>query len=159
MAYPRDFTDLSYPRGTADDYLGCPDLADRDAFCARIASDSMEPAFREGDIVVFSPSQAPTSGDACFVRLDDGSTTFKRVFFECGAGGGTVLRLEPINPKYRPQIVPAERVTGAWKAVYTYGRVNQPPAVEAPAVEKLGRRLGKTRRERPARLTRRRQRV
>src|SRR5438067_1235749 len=56
--YPRDFTDLSYPRGIADDYVGCPDVQDRDAFAARVHGDSMTPKYREGDIVIFSPSAA-----------------------------------------------------------------------------------------------------
>src|SRR5437870_600293 len=29
--YPHDFTDLSYPRGVADEYVGCPDVNDKDA--------------------------------------------------------------------------------------------------------------------------------
>jgi len=54
--YPKDFTDLSYPKGAADDYVSCPDVQDKDAFAARIHGDSMIPKYREGDIVIFSPS-------------------------------------------------------------------------------------------------------
>src|SRR6266566_1324216 len=101
--YPRDFTDLSYPRGVADDYIGCPDLHDRDAFAARVHGDSMTPKYREGDIVIFSPAAAPKSGDDCFVRFGDGHTTFKRAFFETDEKGEAVIRLQPRNEKYRAQ--------------------------------------------------------
>ena len=123
--YPKDFTDLSYPKGVADDYVGCPDVADRDAFAARVHGDSMTPKYREGDIVIFSPAAAPRDGDDCFVRFADGQTTFKRVFFETGEGGKPVMRLQPRNEKYRPQVVPGDAISGLYRAVYRYQRVDQ----------------------------------
>ncbi|MBC8105228.1 MAG: helix-turn-helix transcriptional regulator, partial [Anaerolineae bacterium] len=80
--YPKDFTDLAYPPQVADDYVGCPDVQDKDAFAARVHGDSMTPKYRPGDIVIFSPALSPKSGDDCFVRFEDAQTTFKRVFFE-----------------------------------------------------------------------------
>ncbi len=123
--YPRDFTDLSYPKGVADEYVGCPDVHDKDAFAARVAGDSMTPKYLEGDIVIFSPAAAPRSGDDCFVRFDDGHTTFKRVFFENDDAGTSVLRLQPRNERYRPQTIPAQQVSGLYKAVYRYQRVDR----------------------------------
>jgi repressor LexA len=122
--YPTDFTDLSYPPQVADDYVGCPDVRDRDAFAARVTGDSMRPKYREGDIVIFSPALSPRNGDDCFVRFEDGQTTFKRIFYESGDNGEAVLRLQPRNEKYRPQIVPSEKVAGLYRAVYRYERVD-----------------------------------
>ena len=122
--YPKDFTDLSYPRGVADEYVGCPDVADKDAFAARVAGDSMTPKYAEGDIVIFSPASGVRSGDDCFVRFDDGHTTFKRVFFESDDRGTSVVRLQPRNERYRPQTIAAEQVSGLYKAVYKYQRVD-----------------------------------
>jgi repressor LexA len=123
--YPRDFTDLSYPPRVADDYIGCPSLQDKDAFAARVHGDSMAPKYREGDIVIFSPSAVPRNGEDCFVRFDDGQTTFKRVFFEVNEQGVSVLRLQPRNEKYPPLTVEAEKITGVWKAVFKYQRVGE----------------------------------
>src|SRR5687768_5666734 len=124
--YPKDFTDMSYPKGVADEYVGCPDVHDRDAFAARVHGDSMTPKYREGDIVIFSPAASPRDGDDCFVRFADGQTTFKRVFFETGdAAGKSVTRLQPRNEKYRPQVVPSETISGLYRAVYRYQRVDQ----------------------------------
>jgi len=139
--YPRDFTDLSYPPRVADEYVSCPDIEDRDAFAARVHGDSMTPKYRERDIVIFSPAAPVRDGDDCFVRFADGHTTFKRVFFETGDGNGpgngsgnasgngsgnaSTLRLQPRNEKYRPQVVPAEQVSGLYKAVYRYQRVDE----------------------------------
>ncbi len=122
--YPRDFTDLSYPPRVADDYVGCPDVQDRDAFAARVHGDSMRPKYQEGDIVIFSPAAGPKNGDDCFVRFASGQTTFKRVFFESDKDGNPVIRLQPRNERYPPQIVPSQEIAGLYKAIYRYQRVD-----------------------------------
>jgi repressor LexA len=116
--YPREFTDLGYPARYADEYVRCPDLSDADAFAARVVGDSMEPAYREGDIVIFSPARALTSGMDCFARIEpDQETTFKRVYFETGVSGEELIRLQPLNNKYAPRTLARERVAGLYAAV------------------------------------------
>lgn len=112
----------------AQEYVSCPELRDREAFAARVHGDSMFPKYRQGDIVIFSPALPPREGDDCFVRFADGQTTFKRVFFEIGDDGASVLRLQPRNEKYRPQVVPSESVTDLHRAVYRYQRVDEDPS-------------------------------
>lgn len=117
--YPREFTDLGYPARVSDEYVTVPDVSDADAFAARVVGDSMEPLYREGDIVVFSPSADTTSGSDCFVRLErDDETTFKRVFFEHDADARQLIRLQPLNPAHRPRILDREDVAGLYAAVY-----------------------------------------
>jgi phage repressor protein C with HTH and peptisase S24 domain len=123
--YPSDFTDLSYPPRVADDYVGCPEVQDREAFAARVHGDSMTPKYNEGDIVIFSPAATCKDGDDCFVRFEDGQTTFKRIFFEKGDRGAEVIRLQPRNEKYRPQVVARERISGMYKALFRYQRVDE----------------------------------
>lgn len=122
--YPRDFTDLSYPRGIADSYVSCPDLPDPDAFAARVFGDSMTPKYREGDIVIFSPAASCKNGDDCFVRFDDAQTTFKRIFFESADDNAEMIRLQPRNEKYRPRTLPREQITGLYKAVFKMQRID-----------------------------------
>jgi SOS-response transcriptional repressor LexA len=123
--YPKDFTDLNYPKGVADEYVACPDLNDPQAFAARVHGDSMTPKYREGDIVIFSPAATPKSGDDCFVRFGDGHTTFKRAFFETDEKGEAVIRLQPRNEKYRAQTSRSEEITGLYKAVFKYQKVDE----------------------------------
>ena len=112
--YPSDFNDLDYPVGVADDYIRCPDLHDPNAFAVRVVGDSMEPKFREGDIVVFSPAVEVHNGDDCFVRFSrPHETTFKRVFFE----PNNKVRLQPRNENYSPAIVDGKRINGLYRAV------------------------------------------
>ncbi len=111
--YPRDFDDLDYPVGIADDYIRCPDVHDPNAFAVRVVGDSMEPNFKENDIVIFSPAADVKNGDDCFVRFaTPHETTFKRVFFEKDNN----IRLQPRNQKYSPQVVEGKRINGIYRA-------------------------------------------
>jgi phage repressor protein C with HTH and peptisase S24 domain len=112
--YPTDFDDLDYPVGIADDYVRCPDLHDPNAFAVRVVGDSMEPKFKEGDIVVFSPAAQVQNGDDCFVRFTmPHETAFKRVFFEAN----DMIRLQPRNDKYAPTMVESKRINGMYRAI------------------------------------------
>ncbi|MCP4262480.1 MAG: helix-turn-helix domain-containing protein [Planctomycetes bacterium] len=118
--YPTDFNDLDYPVGIADDYIRCPDLHDPNSFAVRVVGDSMEPKFREGDIVIFSPAAEVQNGDDCFVRFTmPHETTFKRAFFE----SDNKIRLQPRNEKYSPTIVEGKRINGLYRAVVKYERL------------------------------------
>lgn len=121
--YPREFTDLDYPARVADEYVSVPDVYDADAFAARVIGDSMEPAYKEGDIVVFSPGADITPGKDCFARFDTdvspaSEATFKRVYFERSPDGRELIRLQPLNPSYPPKVVPREEIAGLYAAVY-----------------------------------------
>jgi len=118
--YPADFNDLDYPAGIADDYVRCPDVHDPNAFAVRVVGDSMEPKFREGDIVIFSPAAEVHNGDDCFVRfVMPHETTFKRVFFE----PKNKVRLQPRNEKYSPTIIDGKRINGLYRAVIKYEKL------------------------------------
>lgn len=119
--YPTDFTDLDYPARVADEYLSSPGLDDLDAFAATVVGASMEPDYREGDIVVFSPAAEVTDGSDCFVRLEpDHETTFKRVYF---GEGGLLVRLQPLNPRFPASVHDRERVAGLYRAVFRYSKL------------------------------------
>ena len=118
--YPTDFNDLDYPAGVADDYVRCPDVHDPNAFAVRVVGDSMEPKFRQGNIVVFSPAAEVHSGDDCFIRFAmPHETAFKRVFFEPKKR----IRLQPRNEKYSPTIVDGKRINGLYRAIIKYEKL------------------------------------
>ena len=116
--YPYQFTDMDYPPSVADEYVRCPDVHDAQAFAARVVGDSMTPKYDEGDIVIFSPNRQPSEGSDCFVRFEDGSTTFKRF-----RAAGDKIRLEPLNDEYPAETYPPDAVTGLWPAVMRIQRL------------------------------------
>jgi phage repressor protein C with HTH and peptisase S24 domain len=124
--YPTEFTDLDYPAAVADEYIACPDITDPDAFAARVVGDSMEPDYREGDLVVFAPQLPTPSGTDCFVRFErDHHTTFKRIYIE---EDGRTIRLQPLNNAYPPQFVDREAIAGMYAATYVMRRVKSDQA-------------------------------
>ena len=81
----------------------------------------MMPAYKEGDIVVFSPLADVVDGSDCFARLEpDHECTFKRVFFE---DGESRIRLEPLNRDYPTRTVDREAVAGLFRAVWRMSRL------------------------------------
>ena len=121
--YPREFTDLGYPVGIADEYVTVPaELSDPSAFAVRVVGDSMEPKYHEGDIVIFSPAAKVRSGDDCFVRFamaggpSDGESTFKRVFFDSDGQ----IRLQPLNEQHAPTFVKSSQIAGIFRAAARY---------------------------------------
>lgn len=118
--YPHHFTDLDYPPSVADEYVRVPDVHDPQAFAARVVGDSMEPKYKEGQIIIFAPNTPARSGDDCFVRFaKDNSTTFKRLM----VGRGGKIRLRPLNKKYPVEEYDREEISGLWPAVMRIERV------------------------------------
>ena len=118
--YPADFNFLDYPIGAASDYIRCPGLADPYAFAMRVVGDSMQPDFKEGDIVAFSSTAEVHSGDDCFVAfLSPHESTLRQVFFE----PDNQVRLKPRNEKYPPEAVEGADIKGIYRAVFRYEKL------------------------------------
>lgn len=119
--YPVDYNDKDYPVGVADDYVRCPDLHDPNAFAVRVVGDSMEPKYRQGDIIIFSPAVEVRNGDDCFIRMTDPhETTFKQIYMESEEH----IRLQPRNNKYPPLMLSRKRVNGVWRAISRYEKLS-----------------------------------
>ncbi len=73
------------------------------SFALRVRGDSMEPEFKEGDIVVIAPTVGPRPGDFVVATDATGEATFKQ-FRSAGLNerGQDVFELTPLNPIYPP---------------------------------------------------------
>ena len=71
------FDDAGYPVGAGWDEVAFPDLGDPNAYALEIAGDSMEPVYRDGDIVVVSPAASLRRGDRVVVRTREGEVLAK----------------------------------------------------------------------------------
>ncbi len=91
---------------------------DPNAFALIVEGDSMEPRFHAGDRVVFAPNSEPRNGNFVVARLREGFGVLFKVFRRKGPEG-QIIRLESLNPEYKPKEYP----TDAFRFIY--------PAVEA----------------------------
>ena len=62
------FDDGGYPVGGGWDEVTLPEIADPNAYALEISGDSMEPVFRDGDMVIVSPAAPIRRGDRVVVR-------------------------------------------------------------------------------------------
>ena len=69
-------------------------------FALRVEGDSMEPEFREGEIIVVNPHIAWEAGNYVIVKNQDGEATFKQIKKK-----GDRWVLHPLNPKYEDIVV------------------------------------------------------
>ncbi|HSZ65124.1 MAG TPA: helix-turn-helix transcriptional regulator [Xanthobacteraceae bacterium] len=73
------FNDGGFPSGTGWDAIPFPAVNDEHAYALEISGQAMEPAYRDGDIIVVSPSAPIRRGDRVVVRTKSGEVTAKEL--------------------------------------------------------------------------------
>lgn len=94
---PGKFDDSGAPTGDGWDEVAFPDLPDPRAFALEIAGDSMEPLYRDGDLIVISPGAGVRRGDRVVVRLKSGET-FAKVLRRRSASRVDLASINPAHP-------------------------------------------------------------
>ncbi len=90
------FDDGGFPVGGSWDEVGLPDVADPNAYALEIAGDSMEPVFRDGDVVIVSPAAPIRRGDRIVARTRQGEVLAK----ELARRSARRLELRSLNPEH-----------------------------------------------------------
>ncbi len=104
------FDDGGFPAGSGWDDIDCPGIMDENAYALKITGDSMEPVYRQGDIIVVSPNSEVRQGDRIVVRLRDGEVMAKIL----ARRTARFLELASFNPDHPPRTEPLENVV--WTA-------------------------------------------
>jgi phage repressor protein C with HTH and peptisase S24 domain len=73
------FDDGGFPAGEGWDEIAFPALSDNHAYALEISGQSMEPAYRDGDVIVVSPSAPIRRGDRVVVRTKAGEVMAKEL--------------------------------------------------------------------------------
>jgi phage repressor protein C with HTH and peptisase S24 domain len=71
------FDDAGFPAGRGWDEIAFPSIDDEHAYALEISGNSMEPAYRDGDVIVVSPAAAIRRGDRVVVKTKDGEVMAK----------------------------------------------------------------------------------
>jgi phage repressor protein C with HTH and peptisase S24 domain len=85
---------------------------DRKAFAVQVAGNSMEPAMRNGDLVVCSPAHPIANGDAGVIR-----THSDQVFIKFWHRREDHVVLTSANKAFEPIKLPLAEIAGAWPIV------------------------------------------
>jgi phage repressor protein C with HTH and peptisase S24 domain len=73
------FDDGGFPAGEGWDEIAFPALSDERAYALEVSGHSMEPAYRDGDVILVSPAAPIRRGDRVVVRTKDGEVMAKEL--------------------------------------------------------------------------------
>jgi phage repressor protein C with HTH and peptisase S24 domain len=93
------FGDGGYPVGAGWDEISTPELSDPNAYALEISGDSMEPVFRDGDIIIVSPNAPVRRGDRVVCRTARGEVMAKELLRQ-SARRIELASLNPAHPNY-----------------------------------------------------------
>jgi phage repressor protein C with HTH and peptisase S24 domain len=91
------FDDGGFPAGGGWDEIAVPEVGDGNAYALEISGESMEPVFRDGDIVIVSPAAPVRRGDRVVVRTAEGEVMAKQLKRQ-SAKRIDLLSLNPAHP-------------------------------------------------------------
>lgn len=90
------FDDAGFPAGAGWDEISFPAIEDEHAYALEISGDSMEPAYRDGDIILVAPTAPVRRGDRVVVKTRDGEVMAK----ELKRRTGKLIDLRSLNPAH-----------------------------------------------------------
>jgi phage repressor protein C with HTH and peptisase S24 domain len=93
------FDDGGYPVGGGWDEVTLPEIGDPNAYALEISGESMEPVFRDGDMVIVSPAAPIRRGDRVVVRTLRGEVMTKQLARR-SARRIELRSLNPAHPNY-----------------------------------------------------------
>ena len=100
------FDDGGFPVGKGWDEVGLPNVNDEHAYALEISGDSMKPAYRDGDVIVVSPSAPIRRGDRVVVKTKEGEVMVK----ELRRRTQKVIELQSLNPAHSDRTLPTSEI-------------------------------------------------
>jgi phage repressor protein C with HTH and peptisase S24 domain len=100
------FDDGGFPVGGGWDQIRFPRVEDDNAYALEVTGDSMQPLYREGDILIVSPNSAARKGDRIVVRTTDGEVMAKVLVRR----SAKTVELASFNPAHPNLVFPVERI-------------------------------------------------
>ena len=90
------FDDGGFPVGEGWDEIAFPAVSDEHAYALEVSGQSMEPAYRDGDVIVISPAAPIRRGDRVVVRAKSGELMAK----ELKRRTAKSIELRSLNPEH-----------------------------------------------------------
>ena len=100
------FDDAGLPSGEGWDAVAFPQADGESVYALEVSGESMEPAYRDGDRIIVSPSAAVRRGDRVVVRTRGGEVIAKVL----ARRTVKLLELDSLNPAHQSRTIPVEEV-------------------------------------------------
>ena len=100
------FDDGGFPAGAGWDEIAFPAVDDTHAYALEVSGQSMEPAYRDGDIILVSPAAPIRRGDRIVVKTRDGEVMAK----ELKRSTAKSIELKSLNAQHPDRTIANEDV-------------------------------------------------
>jgi phage repressor protein C with HTH and peptisase S24 domain len=100
------FDDGGFPVGQGWDQIRFPKVDDENAYALEVTGDSIQPPYRDGDILIVSPNSAPRKGDRVVLRTTDGEVMAKILLRRTAK----TVELASFNPAHPNLVFPVDRI-------------------------------------------------
>ena len=100
------FDDAGFPAGSGWDEVAFPKVKDENAYALEISGDSMEPVYRDGDVIIVSPNSPARRGDRVVVKTKAGEVLAKILKRQTVHN----VELASFNAAHEPIVLAAEEV-------------------------------------------------
>ncbi|MBF0246710.1 MAG: helix-turn-helix transcriptional regulator [Alphaproteobacteria bacterium] len=108
------FDDAGYPTGGGWDEIKFPGTSDDHSYALEISGDSMEPVYRDGDIVIVSPGSGVRRGDRVVVKTAGGEVMAKVLKRKTAQR----VELSSFNPAHADREIPTSEVEWVARIVW-----------------------------------------
>lgn len=100
------FDDAGFPVGAGWEEIAFPQVDDPNAYALEITGDSMQPVYRDGDVIVVSPNGSLRRGDRVVVRTRDGEVLAKIL----QRRNASKVELASFNPEHETRVLRPDEV-------------------------------------------------
>ena len=108
------FDDAGFPVGKGWDEIPFPAVNDENAYALEITGASMEPAYRDGTVIIVSPAASIRRGDRVAVKTRDGEVMVK----ELKRRTAKSIELRSINPEHAERMLSVRDVLWVARIVW-----------------------------------------
>jgi phage repressor protein C with HTH and peptisase S24 domain len=108
------FDDGGYPAGKGWDEIPFPAVDDEHVYALKISGESMHPAYRDGTVIIVSPSATIHRGDRVVVKTREGEVMAK----ELKRKTAKTWELKSLNPEHPDRTLAAEDVLWVARIVW-----------------------------------------
>jgi len=108
------FDDSGFPVGKGWDEIPFPAVGDENAYALEISGNSMEPAYRDGTVIIVSPAASVRRGDRVVAKTRGGEVMVK----ELKRRTAKSVELRSINPAHKERTLSARDVLWVARVVW-----------------------------------------
>ena len=109
------FDSAGFPAGHGWDEVRLPSAAGEDGtYALEVAGDSMLPLYRDGDIIVVSPTEQPRRGDRVVVRTREGEVLVKVLHRQTAR----TVELHSLNAAHPPRVIDVSEIEGMGRIIW-----------------------------------------